>query len=87
LKHFKVAEIGDEKVGQTLSSSQQIHKETIRVALVRQPFGASPVRDKNCNDRGKVWSDPVLEQLTIDLNAIRQKQKGNTDFRGNGAVS
>lgn len=35
----------------------------------------------------KVWNRPVLEQLTVDLSAIRQKSKSKVDGKGVGAFS
>ncbi|MBE5074511.1 hypothetical protein IM511_09355 [Erythrobacteraceae bacterium E2-1 Yellow Sea] len=35
----------------------------------------------------KQWTKPVLEQLTVDLSAIRQKNAAKTDSHGVGAFS
>lgn len=35
----------------------------------------------------KPWHPPVLEQLTVDLSAIRQKLAAKVDSKGVGAIS
>jgi len=35
----------------------------------------------------KRWQPPVLEQLTVDLSAIRLKLSGSIDSMGVGAIS
>lgn len=35
----------------------------------------------------KSWQAPVLEQLTVDLSAIRQKQAAKIDSKSVGAIS
>lgn len=44
-------------------------------------------QERNDTDQRKPWAKPVLEQLTVDLSAIRQKLSGKTDSHGVGAVS
>ena len=43
--------------------------------------------EKNRASKLKVWQEPQLEQLTVDLTAIAQRRRGNTDARGVGSVS
>lgn len=35
----------------------------------------------------KSWNPPMLEQLSVDLSAIRQKLAGKIDSKSSGAIS
>lgn len=71
----------------TLLSSPTIHMVSVSRGNSVRAFKGSIVTDQHKPESRKVWSAPVLHRLTIDLTAIRQKRKGNTDAKGNGAVS
>mgnify|MGYP001111362395 CR=1 FL=1 len=70
-----------------LPSSPSIYKEAAILPAGNPSFGARSMNRKNAGDGRKAWNDPMLHRLTIDLDAIRQKNKGNTDSKGNGAIS
>lgn len=70
-----------------LPSSLSIHTEAQKVSSGKFDAGAIPMNSMNGGNNRKAWVAPVLHRLTIDLEAIRQKRSGNTDAKGNGAVS
>jgi len=51
-------------------------------------FGATRMLDDQTQQsERKRWQPPVLEQLTVDLSAIRQKLAAKVDSGGVGAIS
>jgi hypothetical protein len=43
--------------------------------------------ERGAESKRKDWRPPVLEQLTVDLSAIRQKNAAKIDSGGVGAFS